>query len=351
MIIDLGKTKIGDEQPVFIIAEISANHCGDYDIARQTIKAAAEAGAHAVKLQTYTADTLTINVDNPYFRINGGTPWDGNTLYELYQKAHTPWEWQPELKKISEDLGLIFFSSPFDNSAVDFLESLNVLLYKIASFEMEDTPLIEYTASKGKPMIMSTGIATGDIINDAIQACKKVNNDKIILLKCTSAYPSKISEANLLTIPDMIKRFNTIVGISDHSLGLQIPAAAVALGAKVIEKHFILDRKLGGPDASFSLSPREFEKMVEIVGDIEKSLGIVDYQPQKNKTTIFFSRSLFVVSDIKKGEIFTEHHIRSIRPGFGLSPKFYNKILGKKAKKTLTKGTPLESSQIEDFEL
>jgi pseudaminic acid synthase len=326
----------------FIIAELSANHIQDFELAVKTVEAAKQSGADAIKLQTYTADTLTINSKKDYFKINQGTLWDGKTLYALYQEAYTPWEWQPKLKKIAEDLGLILFSSPFDKTAVDFLEKMDVPAYKVASFEITDIPLIEYIASKKKPVIISTGIAELSDIEEALNACRRMGNDQIALLKCTSAYPAPMDEVNLLTIPDMIDKFKIVVGLSDHTLGISVPIAAVSLGAKIIEKHFILDRSLGGPDAAFSIEPDEFKTMVRAIREVESALGHVSYtlsdRIAKNKV---FARSLFVVEDIKKGDALTEKNIRSIRPGYGLPPKYLNQILGKKANRDLEKGTPL----------
>ena len=348
MKIKIGDFEISPESKVFIVAELSCNHLQNFDLAVKTIKAMKEAGADAVKLQTYTPDTMTIDCDNEYFRIKHGTIWDGETLYELYKKAYTPWEWQPKLKKIAEELGLIFFSTPFDKTAVDFLEAMDVPAYKVASFEITDIPLIEYIASKGKPVIISTGIATLEDIKEAVDACKRAGNDKIILLKCTSEYPAPLEDVNLKTIPDMMKRFNTIVGLSDHTLGISVPVGAVALGAKVIEKHFILDRNLGGPDAKFSLEPDEFKQMVTAVRSVEKALGKVSYElNEKLKKSRLFSRSLFAVKDIKAGEIFTEENVKSIRPGYGLPPKYLKGIIGKRAKCDIKRGTPLSWDLIE----
>ena len=333
--IDMAKT--------FIIAELSANHNRDFEIAKSTIKAAKDSGADAIKLQTYTADTLTIDCDNEYFQIDQGTIWDGTTLYKLYQRASTPWDWQPELKKIAENAGLIFFSTPFDGSAVDFLEGMGVPFYKIASFEITDTPLIEYIASKGKPVIISTGVATLADIEQAVSACRRAGNAKVILLKCTSAYPAPIDEANLLTIPNMRETFGVPVGLSDHTLGSTVAVAAVALGGSIIEKHFILDRTIGGPDATFSMEPAEFKQMVESIRTVERALGRVSYDlsPQglKNRE---FSRSLFVVRDMAAGEAFTTANVRSIRPGFGLPPKYLPKVMGKRAKHAIKAGMPLD---------
>jgi len=335
------------ELKVFIIAELSANHNQDFDLAVKTIKAAKQAGADAFKLQTVHPEKITIDCDNDYFQIKHGTLWDGTTLHKLYQQAYTPWEWQPKLKEIAEKEGLICFSTPFDNSAVDFLEKMDVPAYKIASFEITDLPFIEYTASKGKPMIISTGIAELSEIHEAIEACRRVGNNEIALLKCTSAYPAPIEEANLLTIPDMKERFGTIVGLSDHTVGSITSVAAVALGARIIEKHFILDRNIGGLDASFSMEPSEFKKMVDSIREVEKSLGKVTYDlTDKVKKNRQFSRSLFAVKDIKKGEIFTEENIRSIRPGYGLSPKYLKEILGKISNCDIKYGTPLTEKHI-----
>lgn len=334
--------KVGGNNPVLIIAELSANHNQKFDIAVKTIQAAKDAGANAIKLQTYTPDTLTLKSDNTYFRIKQGTIWDGKTLYDLYKEAHTPWEWQPKLKKIAEDLGLICFSSPFDKTAVDFLEKMDVPAYKVASFEITDITLIEYIASKGKPIIISTGIATLKDIKEAMKACKRMGNNQIILLKCTSAYPTPLDEVNLKTIPDMVKKFKTIVGISDHTLGVSIPIAATVLGGKMIEKHFILDKNLGGPDFRFSLEPLEFKQMVIAVREVETALGGVSYS--LSKTAIKsreFARSLFIVKDVSKGEVFTEENVKSIRPGFGMHPRYLKKILGKRSTKYIEKGTPL----------
>ena len=334
--------KIGGNNPVFIIAEMSANHLQKFDNAVKLIKVAKEAGADAVKLQTYTPDTITIDCNNEYFQIKQGTLWDGQTLYQLYKKAYTPWEWQPKLKEIAEDEGLICFSSVFDKTAVDFLEKMNVPAYKIASFEITDIPLIEYVASKGKPIIISTGIATLSDIEEAVNACKRMGNEQIALLKCVSAYPTPLEDVNLRTIPNLADTFKTVVGLSDHTLGISVPIASVALGVCIIEKHLTLDRKLGGPDAAFSLEPDEFKAMVKSVREVEEALGKVSYElTEKIKKSHEFSRSLFVVKDMRAGETFTEKNIRSIRPGYGLHPKYYDVILGKKVKTDIKKGSPL----------
>lgn len=333
---------------VFIIAELSANHNQNFDLAVKTIKAMKEAGADAVKLQTYTPNTITIDCDNEYFQIKEGL-WKGKTLYQLYQEAYTPWEWQPKLKKIAEDLGLICFSSAFDKTSVDFLEKMNVPNYKVASFEITDIPLIEYIASKGKPVIISTGISTLSDIEEAVNACKRMGNDQIALLKCTSAYPAPIEDANLLTIPNMKETFGTVVGLSDHTLGSSVAVASVALGAMIIEKHFILDRNFGGPDAAFSMEPEEFKQMVKSIREVEKALGKITYDlTEKQKKSRELSRSLFVVKDIKKGEVFTEDNVRSIRPGYGLHPKYYYEVLGKRVKYNIPKGTPLSFNDLTD---
>lgn len=335
------------KKKIFIIAELSANHGHNIDIAKKTIKAAKEAGADAIKIQTYTADTLTIDCDNEYFKLDNGTIWDGRTLYDLYSEAYTPWEWQKELMEYAHSLGLIFFSTPFDKTAVDFLEELDIPVYKIASFEIMDIPLIEYVASKGKPIIMSTGVATLGDIEEAINACKRMLNNQIILLKCTSSYPAKIEDANLNTVPNMKETFGVEVGLSDHTLGTTVPIVAVALGARVIEKHFILDKSIGGPDASFSLEPNEFKQMVDAIRDAEKALGKVDYtMDEKKKNSRILGRSLFVVNDMKAGEEFTEDNLRSIRPGYGLEPKHLNDIIGKISNQDIKRGTPMELSYI-----
>jgi len=332
----------------FIIAELSANHNQDINLALKTIHAAKESGADAIKIQTYTADTLTIDCDNDYFKLNHGTIWDGRTLYDLYKEAYTPWEWHKELRDYAHELGLIFFSTPFDFTAVDFLEELDIPIYKIASFEITDIPLIEYVASKKKPLIISTGIATLEDIQEALDACHRMGNKDVTLLQCTSSYPAPIEEANLVNIPDMKKRFGVKSGLSDHTLGINVPIAAVALGANVIEKHFILDRKQGGPDSSFSLEPEEFKSMVDAVRDVEKALGIVNYDLTSGKlNSRKMSRSLFVVEDMKKGEIFSFQNIKSIRPGFGLPPQNINSFINKRAKKDILKGTPLDYNLME----
>ena len=322
----------------YIIAELSANHNGSLQIALDTIKAAKEIGADAIKLQTYTADTLTLNSYEKDFMISGGTLWDGQNLYDLYKKAYTPWEWHKELFSYAREIGIDIFSSPFDKSAVDFLEQLNPSAYKIASFEITDYELVRYVASKQKPIIISTGIATLEEIEDVVQICKEEGNNNIVLLKCTSSYPAPIEEANLLTIPDLAEKYGVISGFSDHTLGTTAPIVAVTLGAKVIEKHFILDKSIGGADAEFSLDKQEFQEMITAVREAEKLLGhIDDFQlTDKKMQSRQFSRSLYIAQDIKKGELFTEKNIRSVRPGYGCHPKHLPKILGTKADKDYT---------------
>lgn len=331
--------EINSKSPVFIIAELSANHNGSFDNAIETIRAAKRAGADCIKLQTYTADTITINSDKDDFLIKG-TIWEGKNLYKLYQEAYTPWDWHAEIFRIAKEEGLICFSSPFDNTAVDFLESLDVPAYKIASFEITDIPLIEYVASKGKPIIISTGIADQEDIELAIDACRRVGNNDIALLKCTSSYPAPINEANMCMIKDLSERYNVISGLSDHTMGATVPIVATAFGAKIIEKHFILDRSIGGPDASFSMNEEEFTAMVKAVREAEQAIGIVDYTlTEKQAKGKDFSRSLYVVKDMKAGDIVTKENVRSIRPGFGMHPKHYKEILGSVAKIDLEVGT------------
>jgi pseudaminic acid synthase len=331
------------DNSVYIIAELSANHNQDFNQAVMLLHAAKEAGADAVKIQTYTPDTMTIDCDNEYFRIGKGTIWEGKNLYALYKEAYTPWEWQPDLKKIANDLGMDFFSTPFDFSSVDFLESLDVLAYKVASFEIVDIPLIQKIAQTGKPVILSTGMASLAEIEEAVDAIRNEGNEQIALLKCTSAYPAHPEDMNLLTIPDMAEKFKVPVGLSDHTLGITIPIAAVALGARVVEKHFTMSRKITGPDSSFSLEPLEFKTLVDSIREIEKALGRVNYTvTEHEKSSRVFRRSLFAVEDIADGELFTEQNIRSIRPMYGLPPKHLPEILGKRAKGRICKGTPLK---------
>jgi len=338
----IGDIIIGDDHPTFIIAELSANHNGSLQNALDTVRAAKEVGADAIKLQTYTADTITLDCDNEYFQINKDTLWDGQTLYSLYQKAYTPWEWHKEIFALARELDIICFSSPFDTSAVDFLEQLDVPAYKIASFEISDVNLIKYVASKGKPVIISTGIAELEDIELAIETCLSVGNSDVILLKCTSAYPAPIELANLNTISDMQKKFNLLVGLSDHTEGITAPVVSTALGGKVIEKHFILDRSIGGPDASFSLDVDDFKKLVAEVRLAERSLGKISYELSDNvKANKIFARSLFIAENIKKGEELNEINLRSVRPGYGLHPKYLNELLGKSVNQDIFKGTPM----------
>ncbi len=323
----------------FIIAELSANHGHSLEIAKQTIKAAKKAGADAIKLQTYTADTMTLNCQKKDFMIQSGTLWDNQNLYELYLEAYTPWEWHKELFETAKEEGLLCFSTPFDKSAVDFLEQFDPPAYKVASFEITDYELVRYIASKKKPIIISTGIATLEEIEDVVAICKQEGNHDIVLLQCTSSYPAPLEGANLLTLPDLSKRFGVIAGFSDHTLGITAPIAAVALGAKVIEKHFILDKTIGGADASFSLDVDAFTEMVQAVRDTERLLGKPTYNLDESAIKgRQFSRSLYVAKAIQKGEVFTEENIRSIRPGYGLHPKYLGEILGKRASKNLSKG-------------
>lgn len=349
MNITIDNRKIGDGQPTFIIAELSANHLKKFDLAIETLEAAAEAGVDAFKIQTLTPDTMTIDCDNEYFTINKGTLWDGRTLYDLYSETPLPYEWHKPIIEKCKELGLIWFSTPYDKTATDFLEKFDPPAYKIASFEITDVPLIEYVASKGKPVIISTGIATKEEIEDALAACKRAGNDDIALLKCTSAYPAPYEEINLRTIEDFKSRYNVVSGLSDHTLGTEVPIASVAVGGSIIEKHLILDRDLGGPDAKFSLEPSEFKALVEAVRNVEKALGTVQYElTKKAKESRMFARSLFVVEDIEAGCAFTESNVRSIRPGYGMAPKYLNDVLGKKASKSIERGTPLKKELISE---
>lgn len=327
-------------EKTFIIAELSANHNGSLDIAIETVMAAKRAGADAIKLQTYTADTLTIDCVKQDFIIKSNSIWDGNTFYNLYKEAYTPWEWHKKIFEVAKEIGLECFSSPFDISSVDFLELLNTPAYKIASFEITDIPLIEYVASKGKPIIISTGIAEFEDIQLAVETCRKVGNNQIALLKCTSSYPAPIQEANLIMIRDLADKFGVIAGLSDHTLGGTAPVVATVFGAKIIEKHFILDRSIGGPDASFSMNEEEFKQMVISVREAEMAIGNINYNlTAKQLKGKDFSRSLYVVKDVKKGDMVSMENIRSIRPGFGLHPKHLNALLDKRFNKDVEKGT------------
>lgn len=322
-----------------IVAEMSANHHGDKQLAIETIRAAKRAGADAIKMQTYTADTITLNCDAPDFIIREGSIWDGRTFHELYEKAYTPWEWHEELFKVAHEEGLMCFSSPFDKTAVDLLESLNAPMYKIASFEITDIPLIEYAASKMKPMIMATGISTIEDIELAVNACRKVGNNDITLLKCTSAYPAPVEEANVIMIRDLAERFGVKAGLSDHTIGSMVPVLAVANGAVMIEKHFILNKDVESEDSSFSMDEKEFGDMVKQVRLAEAAMGKVDYTlTEKMKGSRTACRSLYVAEDVKAGDVVTVANVRSVRPGYGLHPKYLPKVLGKKFVKDCQKG-------------
>ena len=341
-VIEIGGRVIGVGHPTYVIAELSANHNQDFDQAVRILHAAKDAGADAIKLQTYTADTITLRSDKEYFRIGGGTLWDGRTLHDLYQEAFTPWEWQPKLKTITEELGMHLFSSAFEATAVDFLEQMRVPAHKVASFELVDIGLILKMARTGKPIIMSTGMATEAEISEALQAARGAGATQIALLKCTSAYPASADEANLLTIPELSRRFGCPAGLSDHTMGVAVPVAAVALGACILEKHLCLRRADGGPDGAFSLEPEEFKAMVAAVRTAERSLGLVQFAPSPSEVNSRrFRRSLFIVTDVKKGELFTEQNVRSIRPADGLHPRYYPEVLGKRAAVDIEPGTPL----------
>lgn len=340
--IEISGRPIGPGHPAYLIAELSANHNQNFDAAVELVRAAKEAGADAVKLQTYTADTLTIDSDKEYFRVDGGTLWDGRTLYDLYNEAHTPWEWQPKLKRLADEIGVHLFSSPFDSTAVDYLEGMDVPAYKVASFEIVDLPLIEKIAGTGKPLIISTGMATAGEIEDAVAAARGAGATQIALLKCTSAYPADPSQMNLRTIPDLAAAFGVPVGLSDHTMGVIAPVVAVTLGACIIEKHFTLSRSIPGPDSAFSLEPDEFKTMVQAVRTAERASGKIQYgaEPDEEKSRVF-RRSLFAVSDVKAGEVFTPDNVRSIRPGHGLPPKHLKEVLGLRASRDIERGTPL----------
>lgn len=347
-IVKIANNTISQQSPAYIIAEMSGNHNMDFNRAVKIIEEAKKSGADAIKVQTYTADTITLNCDNELFQINQGTIWDGTTLYELYKEAYTPWEWQPKLQKIALELGMDFFSSPFDFTSVDFLEEMSVPAYKIASFEITDIPLIKKVASLGKPVIISTGIARLADIELAIDTCKNVGNENIILLKCSSAYPTPYEDINLKTIPSMSETFDCLVGLSDHTMGSAVATASIALGAKVVEKHFTLKRSDGGVDSKFSMEPEEFKEMVENIRNVEKALGSVTYElNNKEEAERQHSRSLFITKDMKKGDILTENNLRSIRPAAGLHTKYYYELLGKKVNRDLKLGTPMEMNFLE----
>jgi pseudaminic acid synthase len=340
--ITIGTRKIGPGMPVYVIAELSANHNQSYEQGVKIVQAAKDAGADAVKLQTYTPDTITIRSDRELFRVSGGTLWDGRTLYDLYGEAHTPWDWQPKLLQVAARLGLHLFSSAFDSSAVDFLEQMNVPAHKVASCELIDIPLIEKMARTGKPLIMSTGMATLEEIEEAVSAARAAGGRDIALLKCTSAYPAPPDEMNLRTIPELSRRFGVPVGLSDHSMGIAAPVAAIALGACLIEKHLTLSRSDPGPDSSFSLEPHEFKAMVDAIRVAEKALGEVHFGPtDREVSSRLYRRSLFVVQNVKRGECFTAENVRSIRPGHGLHTRHLPEVLGRKAAQDIERGTPL----------
>lgn len=341
----IGDRRIGPDHPVYIIAEMSANHHQDYEQAAALVRAAKEAGADAIKLQTYTPDTMTLNLRTPEFQIGAGTIWEGKNLHELYGEAATPWDWQPRLKALAESLGLDCFSTPFDATAVDFLEAMNVPAHKIASFELVDLPLIRRVAATGKPVIMSTGMGSLDEITEAVEAFRSAGGRDLALLKCTSAYPSRAEDMHLRTLPDLAERFGVVAGLSDHTLDLPVPIAAVALGACIIEKHFTLSRATPGPDSAFSLEPAEFRAMVDAVRTTEKALGRVTYSvSKKEEASRIFRRSLFIVEDVKAGEILDERNVRCIRPGTGLRPRHLPEILGRRAACDIPRGTPVNWS-------
>ncbi len=340
--IKIGNRSVSVGQPVYVVAELSANHNHDFDQAVRIIQAAKQAGADAVKLQTYTPGTITMASDRPEFQVRGGTLWDGQTLHDLYAEAFMPWEWQPRLKRVAEELGMDCFSSAFDPTAVDFLEEMNVPAHKVASFELVDIPLIQKMARTGKPLIVSTGMASVEEIEEALQSAREAGATQIALLKCTSAYPAPAEEMNLRTIPEMARRFGVPVGLSDHTMGIAAPVAAVALGACIIEKHLTLSRSVPGPDSAFSLEPHEFRAMVDAVRTAEKALGDVHYGCSgKEEASRAFRRSLFVVDDVKEGEAFTAANVRSIRPANGLHPRHLAEVLGKRAAQSIKRGTPL----------
>ena len=338
---------VGCSGRVYVVAEMSANHNHDFNQAIRLIHAAKEAGADAIKVQTYRPDTITIDCDSNHFRIGKGTIWDGRRLYDLYTEAMTPWDWQPKLKKVTDDIGLSFFSTPFDRTAVDFLEDIGVQAYKVASFEIVDIPLIERIGRTGKPTIISTGMATQEEIGEALQTAREAGAAGIALLKCTSAYPAPPKEMNLRTIPHMARSFGVPVGISDHTQGIAVPVAAVTLGACIIEKHLTLSRQVPGPDSAFSIEPTEFKAMVQAIRTAEEALGAIHYGVSEHEaSSLVFRRSLFVVSDIKAGEVFTEKNVRSIRPGNGLPPKHFKEVIGRRATIDIERGTPLAWSHI-----
>ena len=347
--IHIGEHRVGDGAPVYVVAELSANHNQDFEQAVRIIRAAKQAGADAVKLQTYTADTMTIASGREYFRIGGGTLWDGRNLHDLYAEAYTPWEWQPKLKQVANNLGMDLFSSPFDATAVDFLEEMGVPAHKLASFELVDIPLIQKMARTGKPLIISTGMAIVEEIEEALQTARQAGATQIVLLKCTSAYPASPDEMNLRTIPELSRRFGFPVGLSDHTMGIAVPVAAVALGACMIEKHLTLSRSLKGPDSAFSLEPEEFKSMVDAVRTTQHALGEVHFGVAAHEASSrVFRRSLFVVEDVSKGQVFTARNVRSIRPAHGLHTRHLPQVLGKRAARDVERGTPLSWDLVDD---
>ena len=340
--IQIGARALGEGLSTYVIAEVSANHNQDFTEAVRIIQAAKQAGADAIKLQTYTPDTITIQSSQKYFRVSGGTLWDGKSLYDLYGEAYTPWEWQPKLKQVANDLGMDLFSSAFDETAVDFLEQMEVPAHKIASFELVDIPLIEKMARTGKPLILSTGMASIEEIEEAVSAARRAGARQIALLQCTSAYPARAEDMHLRTIPELAKRFQVPIGLSDHTMGIAVPVAAVALGASIIEKHLTLSRSTRGPDSAFSLEPDEFKAMVDAVRIAEKALGEVHFGSTENEhASRRFRRSLFVVKEVKQGQVFDRENIRSIRPGDGLHTRHLPEVLGKRAARDIERGTPL----------
>lgn len=340
--IEIAGRPIGPGHPVYVIAELSANHNQDYGEAERLVRAAAEAGADAVKLQTYTADTITLDCRTDLFMIGEGTIWEGKNLHDLYREAHTPWEWQPELKALANKLGMALFSSPFDHTAVDFLEEMDVPAYKIASFELVDLPLIRRVAATGKPVIMSTGMSTLAEIEEAVGAARDAGCEELALLKCTSAYPAPPEEVNLRTIPHLAESFGVVAGLSDHTLGTSVPVAAVTLGADLIEKHFTMSREVPGPDSAFSLEPAELAEMIAAIRVTEKALGQVRYGPgEQEGASRGFRRSLFVVEDLAAGDALTSRNLRSIRPGDGLHTRHLEELLGRKVNRRVPRGTPM----------
>lgn len=340
--IKVGQRWIGEGEPCYIVAEVSANHNQSYQRAVEIIEAAKKSGADAVKLQTYTPNTMTINSSREWFQIPKESIWAGKTLYELYEEAYTPWEWHPKLQAVARELDLDLFSTPFDVTAVDFLENLKVPVYKVASFEIIDIPLLKKIAKTKRPVIVSTGMALLSEIDEAVKTLRQYGSDQITLLKCTSAYPAPASEMNLRTIPNMAETFGVVAGLSDHTLGSSIAVGAVAVGAKVIEKHFTGSRAEGGPDASFSMEPDEFTRMVQDIRQVEQALGVISYERTSEELkSVCFRRSLFVVKDVQSGEKFTEENVRVIRPGYGLAPRYLEQVLGKKAIQNVKEGTPL----------